>query len=241
MTNYLKHIGKKKPGKYVEMCCDAMCQLIDNKYLIGSESEKDLIYERNLLISFAYVLGREHSDKIAPNYLIGGEVSKSIFNHYFDLDGNNSFDNDWIDYSKNKLSFDSTYVSPDFLIHRYKKFKDISRGGQKLIVETKSKEGLSLKDFKKDLFKLNVYLSRLKFEKALYIIVNSTIDEVDSKIKSYIEENLFWSSDINKKLFVIIQENEACYPIVYKIRENIYEIASMNWKSKINMDRLQND
>ena len=238
MEKFLEHIRNDAAGKYIKMCHEAMCQLIDNKYLIGSESEKDLVYERNLLISFAYLLGRDYSDKIKPNYLIGGEVSKSIFNHFFNLDGNNSFDNDWIDFSKNKLEFDSTYVSPDFLIHRYKKFKDISRGGQKLIVEAKSKKGLSLKDFKKDLFKLNVYLSRLKFEKALYVIVNSTKDEVDSKIKSYMEENLFWSSYISKKLIFIIQDDEEHYPKVFKLRVGLYEKVASNWKSINNIKKM---
>ena len=53
----LKYIGKDRGGKYIRMCFDAIRQLRDSKYLIGSEAEKDFIYERNLMISLAYLLG----------------------------------------------------------------------------------------------------------------------------------------------------------------------------------------
>lgn len=225
----LAPIGKNKAGKYIEMCYDAMRQLIDNKYVIGSESEKDFIYERNLLISLAYLLGREHHDKVKPCYLIGGEVNKYVFDKTFQND-DTAYDNTWINSTKSKLDFDSTYVTPDFLIHRFKKLSDKNRGGQKLVVEAKSKKSVSQKDFQKDLFKLNVYLTRLKFEKAVYIILNLRKNAIESMVYDYISNGMFWSDKSYDKLYFLIQENEVSKIRTYKVGNNLYELALKNYK-----------
>ena len=218
----LKYIGKDRGGKYIRMCFDAIRQLRDSKYLIGSEAEKDFIYERNLMISLAYLLGKNNSNSIRPCYLIGGEVCKFIFDKAM-MKADDDVNNNWIKETKEKLHFSSLYVSPDFLIHRYKKFEDIHKGGQKLIVEAKSKANIDLNEFKKDLFKLNVYLNRLQFERSLYILVNSTVNEIDSKIGQYIEKDLYWSENIKKKLYFLIQEKEESCPKLYMLREDLHK------------------
>ena len=60
----LAPIGKNKAGKYIEMCYDAMRQLIDNKYVIGSESEKDFIYESIASDYFIYTNAKVYTDRI---------------------------------------------------------------------------------------------------------------------------------------------------------------------------------
>lgn len=228
--NYLKPIGNNKAGKYIEICYKAMAQLIDNKYLIGSESEKDFIYERNLLISLAYFVGKNNSEKVGQCYLIGGELNKPIFSHIFDSIEDNL---EWINYSKTKLEFTTDYVYPDFLIHRYKSlasFKSHANAGQKLIVEAKSKS-ISEKEFNRDFFKLNVYLSRLNFEKALYIIVNSTKDEIERKIKKYSDGGLFCSQKYENRLYFLIQENENSRPKLFKVGEELYIVASESYSN----------
>lgn len=226
-TKYIEPLGISKAGKYVRMCYDSMCQLIDNKYLIGSELEKDYIYERNLLISIAYFIGRNNCNKVGKGYLIGGEVNKHIFSHHFD---NSEIETEsvWINNTKLELDFNTDYVSPDFLIHKYKKIEDFEKGGQELIVEAKSRNNVSIDDFCRDLFKQNVYLTRLHFKHALCIFVNSTKNEIESKIENYIEKGYYWSKDYYGKLLFLIQENEDCHPKLYKARTGLYEMARNN-------------
>ncbi len=225
-SKFLEPIGISKVDKYVKMCYNAMDQLINHKYLIGSDSEENYIYERNLLISLAYFVGRNDRSKIGNCYLFGGEVNKHIFSHHFD---NSEMETDisWINYTKQELNFTTNYVSPDFLIHRYKKIDNIERGGQELIVEAKSKQNVNVEEFNRDLFKQNVYLTRLHFKHALCIFVNSTKDDIESRIGEYIRKGYYWSKDYYGKLLFLIQKDEDSHPKLYRVRNELNELS---WK-----------
>ena len=91
-------------------------------------------------------------------------------------------------------------MRPDFVVHESHE-KDYEIDGQKIIIEAKTTNHLIEMDFWWDLLKLNVYIDELKFENAIYIIVNANKNDVDNYVKSYYDKIKYKSGKINKLWF----------------------------------------
>lgn len=219
MEKGLKHIQPidiELLDDYVKLCSRAMCSCKESNSYSHSENDKDMIFERDFIISLAYNMGRlEEKEGHATNYLIGGEINKYVFDHYF---RNESEKEKLIDETQKQLGFKTDYVTPDFLIHKYKKLDEIKKGGQKLVIEAKTKGTVNDNDFFNDFFKLNVYLVRLSFEYAVYILINQSVDSIDKMIDNYINKGFYVNTEWKDRLIFLIQENEKEYPQSFQFK-----------------------
>lgn len=201
-------VGCRKCPKEIQMCYHIMKILKDKaEDMLNCD---DVLYERNYLIAFAYYMGKCYHKKIGrSNVLVNGEVYKTI-----DMDNKtmkDSYDN--LKYSNMSQNF--VFV-PDFIVHGNND-SNFAPDKQKLIIEAKTTTHLSKKGFLWDFYKLNVYLSKLKYQNASYIIVNTKKERVENLINSYFDAHHFKSRDITTKLWVIIQEQIRVQPKIYKI------------------------
>lgn len=211
ILNYLRPTEIASLDPYVRLCYEAMISCKEsNSY---NHSGDDMIFERDFVISLAYNMGRHEAGKTTQNYLVGGEVNKSVFHHYFDKESEND---EIISRTRTALDFQTQYVTPDFLIHKYKQIKEIKKGGQKLVIEAKTKSKLTVKEFNKDFFKLNVYLNRLCFEYAVYLLINQSVDSIDTFIAGYMEKDYYINKDVKGNLIFMIQEQESKNPQVFQ-------------------------
>ena len=68
----------------------------------------------------------------------------------------------------------------------------------------------------RDLFKLNLYLSRLHFKNAISLVVNKPAKIIDDYIGTYNQKDYYWFRDAKSKLRLFIQENDV--PEMYKLK-----------------------
>jgi len=110
-------------------------------------------------------------------------------------------------YINNKL-FKKTYnvlkcakigMRPDIILHRSQTSRD--EKDQLLILECKIDPELSEIEFDKDFFKLNIYKSELKYQNAVYLIVNNSTEKIEKYISNYIGK--YWRIE-NGRIEVLI-------------------------------------
>ena len=224
MVKLSDRIFKKdvRNNKYLILCYDIM--RVIQKYhdaVICKEEEGELkdIYERNYIITFAYLMGRKAGkSRLLSGKFVNGELKKE-FILYPQHD----------DYkTKAKIYPERNYYCPDFAIHTSHKKTNENYKGQYLIMEAKTTSELKNKDFYWDLFKLNLYIDKLDYDTAVYLIVNTTISEIKSKVERY-KKNKYWYSTklcgFNRSengkehhLFFLIQESVEKPPEIYELK-----------------------
>ncbi len=208
-----KENGTSKFGPYVEMCYKAMIHLKNHKGYVVSDEH---LYERNYIISLAYMMGTyDGKDEKMSGLIVGGDGNKSIFDNCMTRA---SAENEQIENTRTNLCFNTYYVAPDFIIHKNNKIKDINERNQKLVIEAKTKPSINESDFFHDFFKLNVYLSRLKFRYGIYLLINTPIAKINRYINEYITKNYYISEKCKNRMLFLIQEKESDLPSLYGFR-----------------------
>lgn len=204
-----------KYGPYVGMCYNAMTHL---KKYNGFEVSDDKIYERNYIISLSYMMGKyDGKEEKMSGLIVGGDSNKYIFDECIRTAINEVYK---IKKTKEILVFSTNYVAPDFVIHKNNRIKDINERNQKIVIESKTKDQLLPKEFFDDFFKLNVYLSRLKFRYGIYLLINTSVDRVNSFVGEYLKKDFFVSEKCKNRLLFLIQENKSVNPALYVFKED---------------------
>lgn len=202
-------------NRYVKLCRTIMCQIKKDHMKVlsnpSSNPELEQIYERNYILVFSYLMGqktgRESKYKFLSQKLVNGEVNK-----YISL----APDDDAYK-SRNILKPGRQYFCPDFLIHLSHDNPCENYEGQYMIMEAKTTSKLKQEDFDWDLFKLNLYVEKLDFDTAIFLIVNTSCSDVATMVNNY----KFWYSD---KLDSTKQEAKRNDPHIYfLIQGNVKE------------------
>lgn len=203
-------------GPYVEMCYNAMIHLKEHK---GHELLDGHMYERNFIISLSYMMGKyDGREKEMSGLIVGGECNKYIFDDCLILA---TKEDERINKTRTKLPFSANYVAPDLLIHKNVRIKDINGKYQKIIIEAKTKVKLQPKEFYIDFFKLNVFLSRLKFRYSIYLILNTSVSRIDDLIKKYIKAKYYTSEKCKNRMLFLVQEKESDVPALYVFKKKL--------------------
>ncbi len=212
-----KNLLKKKNeiskfGPYVEICYNAMINL--NNHTDFDLTDREM-YERNFVISLSYMMGKYDGDNEEMSGLIvGGDCNKYIFSECMRIAEE---EDNWIDSTRRKIILKADYVAPDVVIHKNNKIKDINEKKQKLVIEVKTKDDLKEEEFYRDFFKLNVYLSRLKFRHAVYLLINTSVNVVNQYLKGYVNKKYYVSKRCKNRMIFMIQEKNN--PSLYVIRD----------------------
>lgn len=222
--SFLKKIDdSSKYGLYVEMCYKAMEYLDEHKGYVVSDNKT---YERNYIICLSYIMGKNDGKSDAMSGLIvGGDGNKYIFDDCFIQ---SEKENEQIKKTKKILGLDTNYVAPDFVIHKNNRINDIQGKYQKIIVEAKTTLSLKDDDFYRDFFKLNVYLNRLKFRYGIYLLINTSIDDINCFIKGYIDKCFYISEKCKNRMLFLIQEKECDTPSLYQFKIDPIRYLSNN-------------
>lgn len=205
-----KQNGISKYGSYVKMCYDAMVHLKAHK---GYDVSEDRLYERNYIISLSYIMGKyDGENDTMSGLIVGGDVNKYVFDHCLKTA---EYELEEIKETKMFLDFSDNYVAPDFLIHKNNKIRDVNEKCQKIVIEAKTKPSLKENEFYRDFFKLNVYLSRLKFRYGIYLLINTSVSQINNYIKSYIDRGLYLSKKCKNRMLFLVHEKESEIPSLY--------------------------
>lgn len=211
-------------NKFVKLCRTIMWQIkINHKSVLcnpSTNSELEEIYERNYMLTFAYLMGGKTGStkstyNLLSNKLINGEVNK-----YICLNP----DDDAYE-SRNLLKPGREYFCPDFLIHTSHDNPGENYEGQYMIMEAKTTSKLKQEDFNWDLFKLNLYVEELDFDTAIYLIVNTSFKDIATMITNY---NYWHSEKLDPKkqnpqrnntphIYFLIQEDVEKQPEIYEL------------------------
>ena len=221
--DYLLNITEKNLAKenYPYIVFKAMCSIRDYRdiVLITTKFKKDLIYERNYVLSLIYQIGLSNTNEFISGAFVNGEIVKKInykedqickaFNKLVSLrpkpKGKKEKKNNRI----RKAEYSN--VMPDFLIHTSHN-TSFTRDEQLLIVEVKTACDLKKDEFFWDFFKLNVYLDQLLYQNAIYIILNTSVDVIDTFLKEYVKKIKYTSKEASNRLCFFVQDD---------IKENI--------------------
>lgn len=204
MFKSMRRIGRKMGSVLVRMDNDEPINIAIN--------------ERNYIIFLSYTLGSlkggkigKYNKKLSSVDYINGEIYKQI-KLVSDGDANDAY-NDFVDLKNRKQkkeicdkveSRDYVNTRPDFVIHD-NHIKQCEDSGQKLIVEAKTTNRLDEVDFCWDLLKLNVYINEFHFQNAIYMLVNTNIDQIEHLLDVYNEYIRYYAHDI-KKLWFFVQK-----------------------------------
>ena len=227
MTMYsLAHINPRNNNQndYLKLCYNVMRD-IRRKHdsIICNEDhiEESLveIYERNYMITFSYLMGMRNKSHsiIDSDEFISGELYKEVGR----LDKRTSLYQSMTELAPKRVP---NYLIPDFLIHKSNRINDKNVENQLLILEAKTTQKLTPKGFNWDMFKLNMYIEKLNFNVAVYLIVNSTLKKINKFVDNYIRN--YWYSDklLNYNqlsqmhhLYFLIQEKVDSNPEIYEL------------------------
>ena len=201
-------------GPYVEMCFNAMTHLKEHK---SYEISDERLYERNYMISLSYMMGKyDGKEEKMSGLIVGGDSNKYVFGECLrtatDEVGK-------IMETKKVLDFSADYTAPDLVIHKNNRITDINERNQKIVIEAKTKKELLSNDFFDDFFKLNVYLSRLKFRYSIYLILNTSVSRIDKFIKSYIKADYYTCEKCKNRMLFLVQEKESVEPALFVFKK----------------------
>lgn len=208
-------------NKYLILCYDIM-RIIqkDHRAVICKENAGEIkdIYERNYIITFSYLMGRKAGySKLLSDKFVNGEIVKKFIlypqNHDYE--------------TREEIKPGRKYYCPDFVIHTSHEKSNKKYNGQFLIMEAKTTSELEKEEFYWDLFKLNLYVEKLDYDTAVYLIVNTSISEVSAMVDEYNEKNFWYTSKIgniqrskkNKEhhIYFLIQESVEKQPKIYEL------------------------
>jgi len=208
--SYIKEVGENSlENEWLKLCFNAMKYAM--KYSFGKNANTKNYYERNFIISMAYELGMKRASYSNDACMVGGEVGKCIYDEVF-----HQSDNDKVRNTMKGLGMEETCVFPDFIVHKSNDIESVSEENQIMIIEAKTKKNLTDKEFGRDFLKLNLYVDRLKFQEAVYLIVNQTPSQIDSHIKQYLDEGFYVSKKNSGKLWFMVQNDQQDDPVIYK-------------------------
>ena len=222
MENNLKYIEKietfENESEYVKKCFTAMRMLAANPNLVANTVDEDTpILERNYILTVVYNMGKAdylREDSIfqfdATSFFVGGETIKRISPNDLKMEQTRKD-------LKFSLKDNKIEAIPDLVIHNSHNPKSgDSDEGQFLILEAKTTRRLGEHYYMRDLFKLNLYLSRLHFQNAISLVINKPAKIIDDYIGIYNRKDYYWFSDAKSKLRLFIQENDV--PEMYKLK-----------------------
>lgn len=203
-------------GPYVEMCFNAMTHLKEHK---GYEISDERLYERNYMISLSYMMGKyDGKEEKMSGLIVGGDSNKYVFGECLRTATDEVGE---IMETKKVLDFSADYTAPDLVIHKNNRITDINERNQKIVIEAKTKKELLSNEFFDDFFKLNVYLSRLKFRYSIYLILNTSVSRIDELIKRYVEADYYINEKCKNRMLFLVQEKECVAPALYVFKKNL--------------------
>lgn len=208
-------------GTYASMCFDAMCSLAKQWYLVtDSENNNAPVLERNYVLSLVFQLGKmaNRESDFGTNVFPSGENNKHID------DNQKEINETYKDLYEKEIRYPFEII-PDLVIHTSHDKMATESNGQRVILEAKTTKVLSKVAFFKDFFKLNVYLCSLKFNSAIYLIVNTEKKRIEELIKLYLRNKLFRSKDKLENLLLFIQDDKDTPPYVCKLTEELIQIV----------------
>ena len=190
------------------------------KIVTNTENSESPILERNYVLSLVYEMGKQTSENTSQKgelleldslgFFVGGETDKYISVN------EEAVQNTCNDLDITIMKSEEFKVIPDLVIHNSHNPEAGQTGcGQHLALEAKTTKKLGKFAFMKDFFKLNVYLSTLRFEKVIYLIVNSRAEQINTLIKQYLK-NGYYQNEHSDQLLFFIQENKDVEPVVYR-------------------------
>lgn len=222
MAKNLKYIEKidtfENESEYVKKCFTAMRMLAANSNLVvNTLDENSPILERNYILSMVYNMGKADylcEDNIfkfdATSYFVGGETIKRISPNDMKMEKTRKA-------LKFSLKDNKIEAIPDLVIHNSHNPKSgDSEEGQFLVLEAKTTRRLGEHYYMRDIFKLNLYLSRLHFQNAISLVINKPAIIIDDCIGTYNQKDYYWFSEAKSKLRIFIQENDV--PEMYKLK-----------------------
>lgn len=207
-------------NSYLFFCHEAMKELFNSLDWIcfhkEDMDEDDIqVYERNFVISLASMLSKKDGFKLPGK--INGEVAKSldalapqdVKDQYLELKRRQT-----PDYNPK-----SCYIFPDFLIHEnHSPEKETwTRENQHIIIEAKTSCNVNINSFFLDFYKLNLYLSYLHFENAIYLIVRTPISKIEEYLLEYEKQIKYFCEDNLDNLYFFVQEKIDEEPKIFKI------------------------
>lgn len=216
MNKYkLYEVSERECSEEVKICYNILKDI--NPGSVADKLDDDSwghIYERNFIINLAYQYGKKlglsEVNNDASINLISGEIAKHI-----DVPPNFK---EKIKELKNSDSVENITVFPDFVLHNSYNISE-AVDGQHLILEAKSKSTLTKVEFEWDFIKLLLYVKRLNFSNAIYLIIGVKSDVISDYLNNLHDEPEIFAEgehDINKIRF-IIKESITDAPKIYKI------------------------
>ncbi len=117
-------------------------------------------------------------------------------------------------------------IEPDLILHKNQNYN--GKDGQLLILECKTDPKLDESDFNYDLYKLNLYCQKLKFQNAVFLITNVSPIDVCLMLERYFKlEGLI---DISRSRILLIVKESAQSDI------EVIDVKKMYCKYKKNND-----
>lgn len=246
MNKLLKEVNctEIKNNQYLIACYNAMKYIGENyRSVITKTTEKRNdkvaieIYERNYIIYFTYVLGLlqgKCTNVLDKEDFINGEIYKEIeilpdesakkaYHQFLEIKNKKEIK------KKDNCSDETAVISmnehighliPDFLIHISHK-NDHDNCGQKFIIEAKTTSKLQEIPFSWDLLKLNIYVNSLNFDNAAYIIINSSVEKINSLLDYYILNIDYYEEALDKIWFFVqnwdSKNDKLLSPMIYQL------------------------
>lgn len=209
---------------YLDYCFKAMKELHNSLDWIcfhkEDMDEDDIqVYERNFIISLASILSQMKGFKLPGK--INGEVAKSI-----DALAPQEVKEQYLELKRKQTpgyNPKSCYIFPDFLIHEnHSPEKETwTCENQHIIIEAKTSCNININSFFLDFFKLNLYLSYLHFENAIYLIVRTPISKIEEYLLEYEKQNKYLCEDKLDNLYFFVQEQIDVEPKIYRITNKL--------------------
>ena len=200
---------------YTSLCFEAMMNLTNQWYMVTDDDNEDApVLERNYVLSLVFQMGKNANSttEFGTNVFPSGENNKDI---YLKLEEIKTTYNDL--YGKEfKPPFE---VIPDLVIHTSHNPQSSNSNSQHVVIEAKTTKNLGKVAFMRDLFKLNVYLTRLNYKNAIYLLVNTTKKRIEYLIKQYFDNPYYKANGKLNQLLFFIQECEGQPPCAYKLCE----------------------
>jgi hypothetical protein len=145
-------------------------------------------------------------------------IKKYIFTSHLDHKIKNSFSKL---YNKDSdKTFETITTIPDFFIHKQQ--DNFDEDFQKLIVEIKTTPNLNETDLFFDLFKLNIYVEKYKFQNGVLLIVNNELNKIEKFTKSYLNQKYYIAPKNHDRIYLFVKENFTTPTILIKLDDLVF-------------------
>ena len=207
-------------NSYLFFCHEAMKELFNSLDWVcfhkEDMDEDDIhVYERNYIISLACMLSKMEGLELPGK--INGEVAKSL-----DALAPQDVKEEYLELKRRQTpdyNPKSCYIFPDLLIHENHspERETWTRENQHVIIEAKTSCIGNINSFFLDFYKLNLYLSYLHFENAIYLIVRTPISTINKYLSEYEKQINYFSENILDNLYFFVQEQIDEEPKIFRI------------------------